>query len=393
MRRDADIAIVGAGPAGAHLASRLAARGRDVLLFDPKGAWEKPCGGGVTARGLREYSFLLEHSRYPLRLVRRITLISPSESRVSVNVDQPFAVYSRQVLNGLFLDRAVEAGVRFAREAVADFSREGPAWKVRTECEGESREWRVGYLVGADGAASFTRRRLVGIFPTRDLALAFGYNVTQDGPDGPGEVLVRFQKRFTGYLWAFPRHGAMNFGVASKLGEQSSRHLRSMLSAFVADYYGGRMPEAEQITFFGAKIPTLELESWKGVRASGEGWALVGDAAGFADPITGEGIYYAMKSADLLADALLNHGRDYDRAGEEYERKWREVFGHELEHASYRLPQFYHGRFMGNIMTDAVVRLARVHRGVRHVLIEALIGNQSYVTLKRDLLRRALQLF
>ncbi|HWO02861.1 MAG TPA: NAD(P)-binding protein, partial [Blastocatellia bacterium] len=42
----AEVAIVGAGPAGAHLACRLAAEGREVVLFDPKGAWEKPCGGG-----------------------------------------------------------------------------------------------------------------------------------------------------------------------------------------------------------------------------------------------------------------------------------------------------------------------------------------------------------
>lgn len=396
MHRDAEIAVIGAGPAGAHLASRLAAGGRDVILFDPKGAWEKPCGGGVTARGLREYSFLLDQSRYPLRLVRRITLVSPSESRVSVKLDQPFAVYSRQVLNGLFLNRACEAGACFAREAVVDFTREGAVWKLKTQTEsGENQERRVSYLVGADGAASFTRRRLVGIFPTRDLALAFGYNVAQDEPEGPGEVLVRFRKNFTGYLWAFPRPGAMNFGVASKLGEQSSMQLRSMLGGFVSDYYGGRMPPADRTTFFGAKIPTLDLESWKDLRASGKGWALVGDAAGFADPITGEGIYYAVKSADLLAKALLKtKGRgDFDRAGEDYERLWRGDFGGELEHASYRLPQFYHGRFLGNLMTDAVVRLARVHRGVRHVLLESLIGNQSYVTLKRDLLRRALQVF
>ncbi|HWP41603.1 MAG TPA: hypothetical protein VNO14_00110, partial [Blastocatellia bacterium] len=75
-----------------------------------------------------------------------------------------------------------------------------------------------------------------------------------------------------------------------------------------------------------------------------------------------------------------------------YERSWREAFGRELEHASYRLPQFYHGTFFGHVFTDAVVRLAKYHRGVRTVLVKALMGEQSYVTLKRDLLRRAYQL-
>ncbi|HSQ19489.1 MAG TPA: NAD(P)-binding protein, partial [Blastocatellia bacterium] len=82
--RSAEIAIIGAGPAGAHLASRLAAEGRDVILFDPKGAWEKPCGGGVPTRAIREFGFLLERSSYPRKLVRRITMISPLDRRVTL---------------------------------------------------------------------------------------------------------------------------------------------------------------------------------------------------------------------------------------------------------------------------------------------------------------------
>src|SRR6266478_5863124 len=111
--RSAEIAIIGAGPAGAHLASRLAAEGRDVVLFDPKGAWEKPCGGGVPTRAIREFAFLLESSSYPHKLIRRITMISPLDRCVTLTLEEPFAVYSRQVLNGLVLDRAIEAGATF----------------------------------------------------------------------------------------------------------------------------------------------------------------------------------------------------------------------------------------------------------------------------------------
>jgi flavin-dependent dehydrogenase len=404
----AEFAIIGAGPAGAHLASRLAASGRDCLLFDPKGAWEKPCGGGVPTRAIREFAFLLESSDYPHKLVDRITMISPSGRKVSLKLDRPFAIYSRAVLNGLVLDRAIEAGAEFVRSGVADFERTQDGWSITTS---DGRQWSAKFLVGADGAASFTRRRLIGIFPVRDLALAFGYNVAVEDAATNGkrnkaeangatdEVVVRFPENFTGYLWAFPRPGVMNFGVASKLGERTSDDLRALLSGFVQDFYGGRMPEPDRVTFFGAKIPTLDQASWKGLRATGDGWALVGDAAGFCDPITGEGIFYAFKSADLLADALLAGAQaepingSYEGAAARYERLWRDCFGKELEHASYRLPQFYHGHFFGHVFTDAVVRLARHHRGVRTVLINALIGEQSYVTLKRDLLRRAYQVF
>ncbi|MGA9768739.1 MAG: NAD(P)/FAD-dependent oxidoreductase [Blastocatellia bacterium] len=405
----AEVAIIGAGPAGAHLASRLADRGREVVLFDPKGAWEKPCGGGVPTRAIREFAFILESSNYPRKLVHRITMISPVNRRVSLTVDEPFAIYSRKVLNGLVLDRAIETGAEFVRAGVSDFAREGDGWRISTD---DGRVWRTRFLVGADGAASFTRRRLVGIFPKHDLALAFGYNVTvndgsangakrEQGDSSMDEVVVQFPKNFTGYLWAFPRPGVMNFGVASKLGEKSSDELRALLSGFVKNHFGGLMPDSSRISFFGAKIPTLDLKSWKDLQTSGEGWALVGDAAGFADPITGEGIYYAFKSADLLAESLLEtlstgdvaSNDIYHRAAKRYDALWREAFGHELEHASYRLPHFYHGRFIGHIFTDAMIMLARYHRGVRTILGRALTGEQSYVTLKRDLMRRAFQVF
>ena len=411
--RTTEIAIIGAGPAGAHLASRLPSDGRDVTLFDPKGAWEKPCGGGVPTRAIKEFGFLLENSGYPRKLIRRITMISPLERRVTLTLDEPFAIYSREVLNGLVLDRAIEAGAKFVREAVTDFNRESDGWTVVTD---QGNKWHSRFLIGADGAASFTRRRLVGIFPKHDLALAFGYNIlTEEITEAPksngsnqadsvgpatDEVVVRFPKDFTGYLWAFPRPGVMNFGVASKLGERTSDELRELLTDFVSAYYGGRMPDSTRVHFFGAKIPTLDLASWKDLRTTGDGWALIGDAAGFADPITGEGIYYAFKSADLYADALgdtrgsvVGEIDTYQRAAEVYENSWREAFGRDLEHASYRLPHFYHGRFFGRIFTDAMILLARHHRGVRTILGRALVGEQSYVTLKRDLLRRAWQLF
>jgi geranylgeranyl reductase family protein len=401
----ADVAVIGAGPAGAFLASRLAEAGRDCILFDPKGAWEKPCGGGVPTRALREYAALLNHTEHARKLIHRVTLVSPLMRRVTIDFDEPFAIYSRQVLNGLVLDRAVESGARFVRAAVTEFERESGAWRMTT---GDGQTWRARFLVGADGAASSARRKLVGIFPKQDLALAFGYNVavsdsdqleaakTNDKSKGAAkeEVVVQFLRDFTGYIWAFPRPGVMNFGVASKLGERTSDELRAILKRFVEDYFGGRMPEPERLSFFGAKIPTLDYASWRGLQTVGEGWALVGDAAGFADPITGEGIYYALKSADLMAAALLaDRTAAYTEAAASYETSWRDAFGHDLERASRRLPLFYRGRFCGRIFTDAMILLAKYHRGVRGVLVRAVVGYQSYTTLKRELLRNVLRVF
>ena len=75
---------------------------------------------------------------------------------------------------------------------------------------------------------------------------------------------------------------------------------------------------------YAARIPGLADKTWDKRRASGENWALLGDAAGFADPVTGEGIYYALRSAEIFAAAFLE-----DRP-EEYEADWRKDFGAEL---------------------------------------------------------------
>jgi len=392
--RCAEIAIVGAGPAGAHLATVLAEAGRDVVLFDPRGAWEKPCGGGVPTRAIREYGFLLEDPCYPRRLISRVKLLAPGGRCVSLTLEEPFVIYSREVLNQLVLDRAIRSGAEFHRRSVVSFGRNGDHWDIEAADEaGDGVAFRARYLVGADGAASSTRRKLIGIFPKRDLALAFGYNVADADGEAEPAVTVQFPPDFTGYIWAFPRPGVMNFGVASKLGERTSDELRSILTEFVARYYGGSMPAQAQMEFFGAKIPTLDAASWKDLRAAGEGWALVGDAAGFCDPITGEGIYYAFKSAQVLGEVLVEAGTDYNQAQTRYESRWRAEFGRDLQRASQMLPRFYRGRIFGQVFTDAMVLLSRYHRGTARILIRALVGDQSYLTLKQDLLHNVWRVF
>jgi flavin-dependent dehydrogenase len=111
---------------------------------------------------------------------------------------------------------------------------------------------------------------------------------------------------------------------------------------------------------------------------------LLGDAAGFADPVTGEGIYYAIRSAELFAETYL--------AGEAtaYEQKWRADFGAELKRASQMRRRFY-GNFWGAPFTDRMIGFARGHRGIRKVLGQLVAGDQGYTNLKKKLARSALK--
>src|SRR5450759_5966591 len=111
------IAIVGGGPAGALAGALLATGGRNVLLFDEKLAWEKPCGGGLTHKSLRQYPFLADAGSES-NPVEHCELISPSGQRVRFHMQHPVAIFSRMALNGLLLERARRAGVDVRHEHV-----------------------------------------------------------------------------------------------------------------------------------------------------------------------------------------------------------------------------------------------------------------------------------
>src|ERR1700687_3829410 len=109
------IAIIGGGPAGALAAEHLARAGREVLLFDEKLAWEKPCGGGLTDKALARWPFLrdteVEHN-----WISDCKLIAPSGRKVALQLDRPIAIYSRFAMNSLLLERARDSGAEVLRE-------------------------------------------------------------------------------------------------------------------------------------------------------------------------------------------------------------------------------------------------------------------------------------
>ena len=139
----------------------------------------------------------------------------------------------------------------------------------------------------------------------------------------------------------------------------------------------------DSVERYAARIPGLAPETLDSRRVCGADWALLGDAAGFADPVTGEGIYYALRSAELFADCYLADNV------ESYEQRWREDFGRELRRASQMRRRFY-GQLLGAPFTSRMIEMARLHPGIRRTLRELVAGDQGYVSLKRTLARRAL---
>lgn len=373
-------AIVGGGPSGSFAAAELARAGFEVTLFEPKGAWEKPCGGGVTTKALERYGFLLDHPSWPSRTIERIALVAPGGRRLDMPLDRPFRIYDRTRLNGLLFERARDAGATIIDEAVSRFERTEAGWRVATR----TTEYETDVLVGADGAGSIVRRDVAGRFLPCDVALTVGYNAPPAAGRDMSSVEIEFPPDLTGYVWAFPRTDHVNFGVINRLNERPAAELKALLHEFMERYYDGPIPDGAE--FYGAKVPMLGSGSWRKVRATGDGWALIGDAAGFVDPITGEGIYFAIRSAEIFAECFA---KGTGLVG--YDRAWFEDFGEDLEIASKYLDRFYRGRFLGAPVIDRAVGFSARHAGFRRVMARALGGEQSYLTLKRDLVVNALR--
>ena len=385
------VAIVGAGPAGAYLAALLSQNGCEVLLFDARERpWEKPCGGGVTTKALREFAFL-RTSQADKQIVSTVRVIGASGREVSVQPKADFAIYSRAELDRMMREQALAAGAQFICARVARLAREAGQWELQTQ---EGGRYTCDFLVGADGATSKLRPKLGVEFQSRDFFYGLGWHIKTDSAADwdASRVDIKYLQSGTGYLWAFPRTDHISYGIAAKYQERTPAQLKAelldlielQLPAVAHEIKTAAHHSTPHATFYGAMLPSLEVASWDRLQVSGDNWALIGDAAGFVDPLTGEGIYYAIKSAELLAQAILTQAHDY-------EALWRAEFGTEMRRAAAMMPRFYHGKFAGQPFTERVIQFARHHRGVRDTLNDLIAGEQEYTGLKRRLLRSLLK--
>jgi flavin-dependent dehydrogenase len=396
-----DLLIIGAGPAGSFAAELLAKGGAKVALFDGRPEGEpKACGGGVTGKALKAWPHLLNAVG---RTITELDLYSPSSKRLHLTLDEPFAIYSRIAFDCYLRDRARDAGAHVISEKISarKTKRIDNRWHVISDT---GSEWNASFLIGADGANSGIAKMLAGPLPPSDMEVAFGYRAPLPA-NGIAPTAVAFLPGWVGYAWAFPRPDHISFGIATTQDAFDHEPLDELLWQFMIGYYeqcdgkkvkfwqnGTQSPERLRIhdhlrstaERYAARIPGLAANTWDSRKVSGDDWALLGVAAGFADPVTGEGIYYALRSAELFAETYLSG------SPETYEKRWREDFGAELRRAAQMRPRFY-GNFWGAPFTERMIEFARGHRGVKRVLGDLVAGEQGYTDLKKKLVKSALR--
>jgi flavin-dependent dehydrogenase len=358
--------IIGGGPAGAMAAESLARGGLPVTVFEEKLGWEKPCGGGVTHKALARYPFLLPAIGEG-KSIREIEFVAGDGASLRFQLRRPLAIYSRRKLNGLLLRRAQSAGAEVVEDRIRDLRRAGSGW----ELQGRSGHYRADYLILAAGARTRLRPLLTEDFGPHDFMLTFGYYVP-----APSDLLrVQFFEHFEGYAWAFPRPAHLSVGICGKAGKAGMADLRERLHDFMRRF-GYSAAGAE---VFSHLLPALSLDAWSGLRLEGPGWALAGDAGGLVDPVTGEGIYYALRSGELLAQSLLEALPDM------YQARVQEEFGKALALGARLARNFYYGEFLGVSVPTRMVEFAARSRGVLEVIQDTIDGSQSYLRLAAKL--------
>ncbi|MEO6213049.1 MAG: NAD(P)/FAD-dependent oxidoreductase [Vicinamibacterales bacterium] len=361
-----DVAIVGGGPAGAWCAIRLAARGLRVAILDGSHPREKPCGGGVTGRALS----LVGESRLALTsaVAIRTATFTLGSRRVDVGLPAAplrLAVVARREFDARLLERAAAGATVIGARAV-DLRRVGHAWHVLT-AEGEiSAHW----LIGADGANSMVRKRVSRAFPRQDISIACGYYVHGIVSE---RIDIVFENDPAGYLWSFPRRDHLAVGVCAQADVASTATLMPIVDRWIKRYANGGRRER-----YSWPIPSLTAQALDREVPAGEGWMLIGDAAGVVDPITREGIFFAMRSAEIAAESLGAQGC----APTTYATRVQDEIYGELRRAARLKARFYRPAFLSLLMTSLQRSAA-----IRDVMADLVAGEQPYRTLRRRLLK------
>jgi flavin-dependent dehydrogenase len=235
-------------------------------------------------------------------------------------------------------------------------------------------------LIGADGANSLVRRRLARPFARSELSIATGYFAHGAAHD---DIVVEIAARPPGYLWSFPRPGHLAVGICAQADEGATAgELRSRTAGWMQRVPVDEAARASRLVPYSWPIPSLSAAGFGALVVSGPGWYLAGDAAGVVDPITREGIYFALRTGELAAQAASAPASASSTAPAHlaYRDRVHDEIAGDLAIAARYKAGFFRPRFAG-LFVDA---LSASH-GIRAIMADLVAGRLAYSRLKWSL--------
>ncbi len=335
-----DVVVVGAGPAGSTAAKNLAELGIKVLLIDKETfPRDKPCGGGLPQWVLNRFSYINDLDVIESHCYGGY-IHSPSGkySALSVQNNPSVAMVLREKFDTALVNLAKDTGASVTQgKKVIDI-------KVRSEkarvCLVDGSHVDADLVIGADGYWSAVARK-TGLH-THDKYMGIG--VAEEFPVKPKIIEEYFTDRrlshmhiktqgILGYGWVFPKQNHINIGLGEYRIEGKAnepRNLRDAFSGYVQLLKKNKVipSDLKSKRLRGGAIP-----AWPSDKTYTDRVLLCGDAAGFIDPITGEGIYYALASAGLVTKIALQacENQDFSEAFlKNYQTVWKQDFGRDI---------------------------------------------------------------
>ena len=290
-----DVAVIGGGPSGAVAAAELARAGISTVLFERNLENVKPCGGAIPLGLIEEFAI-------PAGLVEkklsRMRARSPKGRVIEMNMPNGYVGMVRRERFDRHLRTEAELAGATVIEALMKSIRPSPDGFLISTLNDKAEPLEARYIIGADGANSKTALELG--FPANELKVIamqqrFRYTPAIERFSDIVEIWFDGEVSPDFYGWIFPKADHLAIGT----GTEDNRHnIRKLQKRFVEKIGIADQPYLDEA----AKIPMKPRKSFSSQKA-----ILVGDAAGLVTPANGEGIFFAMRSGKLGAEAMIGH--------------------------------------------------------------------------------------
>lgn len=296
-------AVIGGGPSGANAARYLANAKEDVLLIEKDLSFDKPCGGGLTINALNEFNI-------PKNLIKKsvttIDIISPKFEKISIDISKyPLAIVHRQEFDKKLRELATEAGAKILEAKAINITKDTKNIKILAQ-QSNGREFIIHakYIIVANGVNSTIRKQFLGEYPRKILTYYANLDLqtTQSCQFWFGDDISPQH-----YAWIFPHHNGINIGLVA----DNQHHMQEFYhNLFTKAKLADSLPKPR-----GYFIPY-----WKRMTLYKDNIFYVGDTASLVLPFTYEGIYYALKSGKLAAQAIIENNPHL------YEKRWNNLY-------------------------------------------------------------------
>ncbi len=376
-----DVIVVGGGPAGSTAARTLALGGAKVLVLD-RAAFprNKPCGGGLTWRALRRFPHIeAALPRISTHAVSRLYMEAPGGETVAVESATPTVLLVRRVeFDHLLLRLAQDAGADLMERVEVTRAAEGPS-SIRLESR-DGRSFDAPLVVAADGVYSVVARRL-GFNPgwPRD---AVALDMMEETPSDrlravdPGTLWVSFAPGSGhGYGYIFPKRDYVNVGVGYVVSSFKTTIREAPYALHAAFVAGLRERGLVQGGSDRSRFTPYQVPVGGPLRTTARGRVyLAGDAGGFVNGFSAEGIFFALVTGDLAGTAILR-----GPSPRLYERSWRHEIGAEMRDSRF-LSRYV---FADTSRVSRMVRGVNAHPAVARLLVDYATGADSYRGVRR----------